>query len=256
MQIYNSIEEWRNVRRNMPQHLSLGFVPTMGNLHIGHASLVTMSLRENDRTIVSIFVNPTQFNEKNDFNSYPRTLDADLAMLEKQGVTDCLLPDEHSIYADGYRYNIQENKRSLIMEGAHRPGHFTGVLTIVMKLLNLTQPTNCYLGEKDYQQYQLLRDMAAAFYLNTEIKVCPTVRENSGLAYSSRNNLLTPAQKILATQFAQIFHSQTSCDQVRDELDKLNIKIDYLEEHDNRRFIAVHIGKIRLIDNYRIPNTN
>jgi pantoate--beta-alanine ligase len=252
MQIYHSVNEWRSVRESMSSHLSLGFVPTMGNLHAGHASLMSASQRENDHTLVSIFVNPTQFNQQNDFQNYPRTLENDLELLEKQGVYACLLPDEKTMYADGYRYQVTENKRSLSMEGAHRPGHFTGVLTIVMKLLNLTQPTRCYLGEKDYQQYQLIRDMAAAFCMPVEIKMCPTIRENSGLAFSSRNNRLTAKQKILAEDFAKIFHTQASCEQIILELTKLKIKIDYIEEHDNRRFAAVYIGGIRLIDNYAL----
>ena len=252
MRIYHSIDEWISVRNSIPSHLSLGFVPTMGNLHAGHASLVTMSQLENDRTIASIFVNPTQFNRPDDFKNYPRTLDDDLELLEKQGVSDCLLPDEQTIYADGYRYHVEENKRSLIMEGTHRPGHFTGVLTIVMKLLNLTQPQRCYLGEKDYQQYQLIRDMVSAFYMPVKIQLCPTIREPSGLAFSSRNNRLTPDQKILAEQFAKIFHQKTSCEEIVHELTTLGIKVDYIEEHENRRFAAVYIGDIRLIDNYML----
>ena len=251
MQIFNSIDEWRIVREKIPQHLTLGFVPTMGNLHPGHLSLVTASQRENDLSVVSIFVNPTQFNQPQDFKKYPRTLDADLELLEKHGVTNCLLPDESSMYTDHYRFQINETQRSLIMEGTHRPGHFSGVLTIVLKLLNIIHPTNCYLGEKDYQQFQLIRDMVNAFYLPTKIKVCPTIRETSGLAFSSRNNLLSPQEKILAEQFAKIFHTKTlTCQQIITELTKLKIKVDYIEEHEQRRFAAVFIGEIRLIDNY------
>jgi pantoate--beta-alanine ligase len=139
------------------------------------------------------------------------------------------------------------------MEGKHRPGHFNGVLTVVMKLLNLTQPHRAYFGEKDYQQLQLIRDMTNAFFMDVEIKACPTIRETSSLAYSSRNNRLSKEQRDIADQFAQIFHQRAlSIDQITHKLNNIGLIIEYLEVHDNRRFVAVKIGDIRLIDNYML----
>ena len=256
MQIFHDMNEWRRVRSSLPSELSLGFVPTMGNLHLGHASLFNTSRQENDRTIVSIFINPTQFNRTDDFTHYPRTMMADLELLTNIGVDYCLIPDEHAIYRDGYHYQLQENNRSLLMEGKQRPGHFTGVLTVVMKLLNLVKPHQAYFGEKDYQQLQLIRDMVAAFFMDIDIKACPIIREASGLAYSSRNSRLDIGQRQLADQFAPIFHqADLSTAELITELHHIGIDVEYLEEHENRRFIAINIGDIRLIDNYKLDST-
>ncbi len=138
------------------------------------------------------------------------------------------------------------------MEGKCRPGHFNGVLTIVMKLLNLTRPHIAYFGEKDFQQYLLIQGMVKALFMNVKIKSCPTIREASGLAYSSRNNRLTHEEKILAEQFANIFHQSKPCAMIREELSAKGINVEYIEEYQNRRFAAVLIGDIRLIDNYLI----
>lgn len=253
MQIFHDIDEWRNFRRTIPHHLSLGFVPTMGNLHQGHASLYALSRQENELTIASLFINPTQFNRRDDFTAYPRTLDADLKLLQNTGVDYCLLPSEQGIYVDDYHYQVQENHHSLPMEGAHRPGHFNGVLTVVLKLLNLVKPQRAYFGEKDYQQLQLIRGMVKAFFMDIEIKSCPTIREASSLAYSSRNSRLNEKQRQLAEQFAGIFHqAAVSNERIMAELNHLGVDVEYLEEHHNRRFIAVKIDDIRLIDNYLI----
>lgn len=251
MRIYNNLEEWRKVRQNLSSSLSIGFVPTMGNLHTGHASLYARSRQDNDLTVASVFINPTQFNQTADFVHYPRTLDADLELLTHAGVDYCLLPDEASMYADGYRYQIEENKFTQRMEGLQRPGHFTGVLTVVMKLLNLAKPHRAYFGEKDYQQLQLIRDMTNTFFMDIDIKACPTIREASGLAFSSRNGRLTPVQRKLADQFAEIFHQKVTCEQIVTELTNIGVNVDYIEEHEGRRFAAVKIGDVRLIDNYR-----
>ncbi len=253
MQIFHNLDEWRSFRKSLPLHLSLGFAPTMGNLHIGHASLFAASRAENDLTITSLFVNPTQFNQTNDFTQYPRTLEDDLELLAKAGVDYCLLPDENAIYPDRYSYQLQENSRSQCMEGQHRPGHFTGVLTVVMKLLNLTKPHRAYFGEKDYQQLQLIQGMVTAFFMDIEIKACPTIRETSSLAYSSRNNRLTKEQRLLADQFARIFHqADLPVGKLISQLGEIDLAVEYLEEYEGRRFIAVKIGDIRLIDNYAL----
>lgn len=250
MQIIHELAQWRQYRQNYSAMVSIGFAPTMGALHQGHISLLETSRRENDLTVASIFVNPTQFNQATDLQHYPRTLDKDLELLQQAEVDVCLLPDASAIYQDEYRFQLSENSFSQLMEGRHRPGHFNGVLTVVMKLLNLVKPTHAYFGEKDYQQYQLIHDMAKAFFMDTEIKACPTIREPSGLALSSRNMRLTADEHQLATKFAQIFHQTIPIDSIITEINALGIKIDYIEEQFNRRFAAVQIGDIRLIDNY------
>ncbi|MDI1353057.1 MAG: pantoate--beta-alanine ligase [bacterium] len=250
MKLFQNLNDWRVYRSNLPSDKSLGFAPTMGNLHAGHASLFLKSAQENDFTVTSLFINPTQFNRPDDFTHYPRTLNADLELMSQSGIDFCILPTEHEIYPDEYRYQIQEQELSRLMEGKHRPGHFNGVLTVVMKLLNLVQATRGYFGEKDYQQYLLIKGMVEAYFMNIEVKACPTIRETSGLAYSSRNNRLSKSQKIMAEEFAHIFHQNKPCVIIAEELKAKGITVDYIEEYQNRRFAAVMIGEIRLIDNY------
>ncbi|KTD26103.1 pantoate--beta-alanine ligase [Legionella israelensis] len=256
MDIFYDLTEWQQIRHQLPSNASLGFVPTMGNLHAGHASLFMQSLKENDYTAVSIFVNPTQFNLPEDFHRYPKTLNADLTLLKELNVHYCFLPNESMMYKDHYRFQIQETELSQYMEGKHRPGHFTGVLTVLMKLLHLIKPHKAYFGEKDYQQFLLIRDMVDAFFMDTEIIACPTIRENSGLAYSSRNSRLNIAQKKKAEWFARRFHQAADCNSLKDELIKAGIKVDYVEEHFNRRFAAVYIDDVRLIDNYSLAQSD
>ena len=251
MKIFDSIHDWRAARQNIPSSVSVGFAPTMGNLHLGHQSLYEASKQENDLTVASIFINPTQFNQSSDFKYYPRTLDNDLELLAKAGVDYCVLPNEAEIYADHYHYQVHENEHSLLMEGQHRPGHFTGVLTVVLKLLNLVKANRAYFGEKDYQQLQLIRQMAKAFFIETDIKSCVTVRETSGLAFSSRNSRLTAPQRQLADNFANVFHQTESTNaKIKTQLQAMGIEVEYIEEFEGRRFIAVRIGDVRLIDNY------
>lgn len=252
MQIFHNLEGWITFRATLPDNSTLGFAPTMGNLHAGHASLFLASSKENDYTVSSLFINPTQFNRPDDFDHYPRTLEKDIRLMTDSGVDFCILPNEKDIYADGYAYQVQENQLCQLMEGKYRPGHFNGVLTVVMKLLNLTRPTKAYFGEKDYQQYLLIRGMVQALFMNVDIKSCPTVREESGLAYSSRNNRLTPEQKIRAEEFARIFHQNKPCAMIIEELNAQGIKVEYIEEYQGRKFAAVMIGDIRLIDNYSL----
>ncbi|NCT57709.1 MAG: pantoate--beta-alanine ligase [Legionella sp.] len=253
MQIFeHALADWRATRAALPKTSSLGLVTTMGNLHAGHLSLVKQSQQDNDKTAVTLFVNPTQFNHPDDFTHYPRTIDADIAYLEQAGVDYCLIPSPEHMYADNYRYQLEEKHESLIMEGKHRPGHFTGVLTIVMKLFNLIKPTRAYFGEKDYQQLSLIQGMVDAFLLDIEIKACPIIREPSGLAYSSRNTRLSPKGRKTAEAFARIFHQATSCEDAIHLLKNIDIKLDYIEEHDDRRFAAVFVENIRLIDNYAL----
>ena len=252
MKIFYDITDWQATRRTFDNQNSIGFVATMGNLHAGHETLLLKSKEENDLSVASIFVNPSQFNNPDDFKNYPRTLAEDLLLLEKAGVDYCLLPSQEEIYADGFRYTVQESKLCQLMEGKHRPGHFTGVLTIVMKLLNLVNPNRTYFGEKDYQQYLLIRDMINAFFMNITIKVCPTVREKNGLAYSSRNNRLSASQRLEAEKFAEIFQQDKNCESLMEEFTNQGIMIEYLEEYEGRRFVAAIFGDIRLIDNYSL----
>ncbi|WP_419419557.1 4-phosphopantoate--beta-alanine ligase [Legionella sp. D16C41] len=253
MQVFYDLNDWINFRATLKADVSLGFVPTMGNLHAGHSSLMQISRQENELTAVSIFINPTQFNRPDDYSHYPRTLEADLLLLQENHIDYCLIPTEQAIYPDNYRYKIIENDFSTIMEGTHRPGHFNGVLTVVMKLLNLVKPKHAYFGEKDYQQYCLIRDMVRAFFMPVIITLCPTIREEaSQLAFSSRNNLLTQNEKQLAKRFASIFHQDKAYDEISKQLKENHIDVEYFIEHGNRRFIAVNIGNVRLIDNYAI----
>lgn len=251
MQIFHNLEEWIVFRKTLSTELTIGFAPTMGNLHAGHASLFLASQKENHYTVSSLFVNPTQFNQAEDFKLYPRTLEADLKIMQDSGVDFCILPDDKAMYADEYNYQIQEQQLCQLMEGKHRPGHFNGVLTVVMKLLNLVKPHKAYFGEKDYQQYLLIQGMAKAFFLDVEIKVNPTIRESSGLAFSSRNNRLNKEEKALAEEFARLFQQKDkSCQQIIDELTQRQFIVEYIEEYQGRRFAAIRIGEVRLIDNY------
>lgn len=250
MHVISELAAWQSLRKTFPASLKLGFVPTMGNLHPGHLSLCKQSQAENDLTIVSIFVNPTQFNNPEDLTRYPKTLEADLQQLERLGVNYCFIPHEAEIYADGYQYRVDETGLALELEGKHRPGHFTGVLTVLMKLFHLIKPHAAYFGEKDYQQYALVKGMIDAFFMDISIKLCPTIREMSGLAYSSRNQRLSEAEKKQAELFASLFRQAKPIDEIRKDLIQAGIQIDYLETVHNRRYIAVHIGSTRLIDNY------
>lgn len=250
---FTSLAQWQTKRSTFPTALRVGFVPTMGNLHPGHLSLCRQSQQENDLTIASIFVNPTQFNQQTDYLLYPKTLDADLKMLEEIGVDYCLLPTADQLYPDEYQYRIDEHDFSKQLEGQFRPGHYTGVLTVVMKLFQLVKPHHAYFGEKDFQQYQLIKNMAQAFFMEVNVQVCPTVREQSGLAYSSRNNRLSPAEKQSAETFANIFHQpHKTLTAIQAELEQAKIQVEYIQTLHQRRFIAVNIGQVRLIDNYDV----
>jgi pantoate--beta-alanine ligase len=221
----------------------------MGALHDGHLSLVRRSRAENDLTLVSIFVNPTQFNDPADLVRYPRTLDADLEMLRAEGTDFVFVPREADLYLDGYRYRVVENTVSLTLEGAHRPGHFDGVLTVVLKLLQIVSADRAYFGEKDWQQLQLVQGMAVAFFLPTTIVGCTTVREADGLALSSRNRQLSPADRKRAPLFYNVLSSARSPEDASRDLAASGFTVDYVEDRDGRRLGAVRLGAVRLIDN-------
>jgi pantoate--beta-alanine ligase len=243
-----TVTEWRAFLK-LFQNRKIGFVPTMGHLHQGHLSLIEYSQQENDITVVSIFINPTQFNNPNDLSSYPKTFDSDFELLKKHNVDALFLPSYDEIYPDQYRYQVRESKLSLNMEGKYRPGHFDGVLTVVLKLLNIIQPHRLYLGEKDYQQYLLIKDMVEAFMLDIKIIHLPTVRLANGLAMSSRNSKLSEKEKEKAALFPKLLSSNLSISTIKHKLTKQGFIIDYIEEWQNRRFGGVWLNKIRLIDN-------
>ena len=200
MQVLKSTAEMRAAaaRLNEPGK-SVGFVPTMGALHEGHLSLVRKCRKENDVCIVSIFVNPAQFNDKSDLKKYPRDLQKDLGLLEKEKVDFVFAPDEKEIYPNGLVADVKPPAVAETLEGKSRPGHFAGVCTVVKKFFEIISPARAYFGRKDYQQFLVVKEMAWAHGLPVEIVLCPTVREKDGLALSSRNTRLDAMERKAAT---------------------------------------------------------
>ncbi len=246
--IFQSVQEWIEFRKSIGGK-TLGFVPTMGALHEGHLTLMRRSMAENDCTAVSIFVNPTQFNDPNDLTHYPRTPKEDLELLESIGVQYLISPEITDLYPDDYRYQVSEKVESNVLCGAHRPGHFDGVLTIVLKLLNLTQASHAYFGEKDFQQLRLIEGMAKAFFIPTKIVACPTLREQDGLAMSSRNRRLTPEHREIAPGFQKTLKGASTTEDAIRKLKEQGFEVDYIEDRWGRRLGAVRLGQVRLIDN-------
>jgi pantoate--beta-alanine ligase len=248
--LIHTVEEWRALlATHRVAGRSIGFVPTMGALHEGHASLFRIAHHEQDIVLASVFVNPTQFDEAHDFEKYPRTLEADSAIMDASGVDVVFVPSVAEMYPNGTHYSVQENEFSRELCGAHRPGHFAGMLTVVLKLLQIAQADAAYFGEKDFQQLLLVRGMCEAFFISTKIVGCATVREKDGLALSSRNARLSPAERALAPKFnAALTHAPTA-EAAREELLRAGFVVDYVEDRDGRRFGAVRLGQTRLIDN-------
>lgn len=183
---------------------SIGLVPTMGALHNGHASLVRRSVRENDVTVVSVFVNPTQFNDKSDLDKYPRTLEADVELLESIGADFAFAPSVAEMYPEEDTRVFSYPPIDTVMEGGFRPGHFNGVCQIVSKLFMAVEPTRAYFGEKDFQQIAVIRRMVEDKGFKLTIVACPIVRENDGLALSSRNSLLSQQERDLAVNISRV----------------------------------------------------
>jgi len=211
----------------------------MGALHGGHASLLQRSVRENEITVMTLYLNPTQFDDPSDLESYPQTLQQDLALASSLGVDYVVTPRYEEMYADEFRYRVEETEYSQKLCGAHRNSHFSGVLTVVMKLLNMAQPTRAYFGEKDYQQYQLIRDMCSAFFMPVEIVACETVRESDGLAMSSRNQLLDAPGRARAALLNRLINCSGSDREVRLALEDAGFEVDFLTTLGDRRFVAV-----------------
>jgi len=273
MKVITTIAEMRKVRS---QHAgSVGFVPTMGYLHEGHLELVRRARVENLTVVVSIFVNPTQFGPKEDFASYPRDPERDLALLEKEGVSFVFMPGVEEMYPEGFNSWVEVKGITERLEGALRPGHFRGVATVCAKLFNIVQPDKAYFGQKDAQQLAVIRKMVSDLNMNLEVVGVPTVREPDGLAMSSRNIRLNPQERkaalvlwkslCLAQELWQ--KGEKSAERLRQEMTSLIegeplARIDYVSVADAETLeelnkvdrpalvsMAVWMGKTRLIDN-------
>ena len=273
MQVINTIAEMRKLRRQLSE--PVGFVPTMGYFHEGHLSLVRQARKENPTVVVSIFVNPTQFGLGEDFQDYPRDLNHDLELLEREKVDIVFVPSEEEMYPRDFNSWVDVEKVTERLEGASRPGHFRGVATICAKLFNIIQPTRAYFGQKDAQQAIVIKKMVADLNMNLEIVVVPTVRESNGLAMSSRNTYLNPEERQAATVLfkalslaRELWHGgEKDADKIRHQMTSLIhkeplAKIDYVSIADANTmeelkkidrpaivFLAIRIGKTRLIDN-------
>lgn len=260
---------------------SIGFVPTMGALHAGHISLVEQSVKENDFTVVSVFVNPTQFNNPTDLATYPRDEERDLRLLSEAGADAVFMPTVEEVYPGGVenrvRHEFQLGTAAEVMEGKYRPGHFQGVAEVVSRLFSLVRPTRAYFGEKDFQQIAVIRNMVASEGIDVEIVACPIKRADDGLALSSRNALLTPDQRAVAPEIHRALaesveysreHSvRATHDSVVERLNAVpHLNVEYFEIVDGRTLlpveeleespsvvgcITVYCGKVRLIDNIR-----
>ena len=199
MIVFHRIVDIQNALFPFHKHgKKIGLVPTMGALHEGHASLVKRSVEQNDVTVVSVFVNPTQFNDKNDLKNYPRTLEADCELLEKIGADYVFSPSVEEMYPLPDNRHFEYPPVTTVMEGAHRPGHFNGVCQVVSRLFYIVRPDKAYFGEKDWQQIAVVKAMVKALGLGVEIVECPIVRESDGLAKSSRNTLLSADERAIA----------------------------------------------------------
>lgn len=247
MIICKSIQDIQTYRNSTKG--TVGFVPTMGALHAGHMQLIKESQKNCDSTIVSIFVNPNQFNNADDYIKYPKTLDMDLEALGAHKADAVFLPKAEDIYADKFSLKVIEDSDSQLMEGTHRPGHFTGVLTVMLKLLQLTCPDKCFMGQKDFQQYLLVKKMCESFFMKTRIEGVPTVREADGLAMSSRNLRLSPAAREKASLIYKLLSSAKNNREIYASLTDAGFEVDYVQEKWGRRFVAATIESVRLIDN-------
>ena len=271
------VETIKGLKQELEKYCSknIGFVPTMGALHNGHISLVKRSVEENDVTVVSVFVNPTQFNDKADLERYPRTEEADKKLLEAAGCDIVFMPGVEEMYPEEDTRVFNFGSIETVMEGKYRPGHFNGVAQIVSKLFYAVEPTRSYFGEKDFQQVAIIRDMVRQLNIPVEIIACPIIREESGLARSSRNELLSAEERKKAALISEVlsksvnFAKDMSVEEVKNwVIDQFKVdevfKMDYYDIVDGNTLqsvssweesdyivgcIAIYCGKIRLIDN-------
>ena len=241
----------RKLAANKP-FVSVGFVPTMGALHAGHETLLAKAREENDICVLSIFVNPTQFNDSNDFAKYPKTWEQDLELAKKHKVDVIFAPQFEEMYPDQYQFQITEKSFSKLLCGKDRPGHFDGVLTVVMRLFQLAKPQRAYFGEKDFQQLTLIKKMVDAFFLDIQIIPVPTVREKTGLAMSSRNTRLSPKDRTQAANIYQIISKEKDLVTAKKKIENFGWQVDYLTDFEGRRYAAVKVHDVRLIDNVEI----
>ena len=277
MKVVNRVADLRAALATCPKE-GVGFVPTMGALHAGHRSLVERARRENDIVVVSVFVNPTQFNDKNDLKNYPRTPEADCAILEAAGADIVFMPSVEDIYPEPDTREFDFGLIDKVMEGATRPGHFNGVAQVVSRLFDMVRPARAYFGEKDFQQIAVIKAMVEQLNIDIEIVECVIVRGEDGLALSSRNELLTPehrqaAPHIYATisQCAEKMATMTPAELTKWVVATIDsnplLKTIYFEAVDARTMqrvdnwndseriqgcCAVQAGNIRLIDNIKI----
>ena len=275
--IHNTNELQALLTEKRKEKKTIGFVPTMGALHKGHLSLAAQCKKENDICVVSIFVNPTQFNDKNDLKAYPRTLEKDCELLMPTGCDYVFAPSEEEMYPEPDTRVFNLGPVADVMEGAHRPGHFNGVAQIVSKLFDAVTPDNAYFGEKDFQQIAVIREMARQLKMKINIVACPIIREDDGLAMSSRNARLTPEQRQIAPAIARTlkesitFAALKSVEEVKNWVtNTLNntpyMRVEYYEIIDGCSLqpindwketaapvgcITVFCGDVRLIDNIK-----
>ncbi|NPA16974.1 MAG: pantoate--beta-alanine ligase [Aquificae bacterium] len=255
---------------------SIGFVPTMGYLHEGHVSLIRCSRKDNDITVVSIFVNPIQFGKNEDLDRYPRDLERDIEICKREGVDYLFYPDVRQMYPEGYSTYVVVEGLTEGLCGAFRPGHFKGVTTVVMKLFNIVQPDRAYFGKKDYQQYVVIKKMVEDLNMDVQIIGCPIIREEDGLAMSSRNKYLSPEERESALSLSralftakEIFEKgETDPEKIKQKMRQIiqsypHIRdIQYIEIVDPKTLqpkkrvekgdviaLAVYVGDTRLIDN-------
>ena len=277
MKVFESVKELR-AELDKAEQSGIGFVPTMGALHAGHRSLVERARRENGTVVVSVFVNPTQFNDKNDLKHYPRTPEADARLLEEAGADFVLMPSVEEIYPQPDSRQFDFGLIDKVMEGATRPGHFNGVAQVVSRLFDIVRPARAYFGEKDFQQIAVIKSMVAQLALPIEIVECAIIRGEDGLALSSRNTLLDAAHRAAAPHIYATLHAAVTQSQemtpaqlkawVTAEVERNPLlKVIYYQSVDARTMqevatwddspriqgcIAVQAGDIRLIDNIRI----
>lgn len=282
MFIFKTVQDLqKHIQYLQQQGKTVGFVPTMGALHQGHLSLIKASQKQCDVTVCSIFVNPTQFNDAKDLEKYPRTIEADIDLLNSVKTDILFLPNVDAVYPKNLDTNIDLDFGTLdkLMEGEHRPGHFAGVAQVVKRLLDIVTPNELFMGQKDYQQFCICRSMIEQLNLPTEIVMCPIVREENGLAMSSRNVRLTEKEKEIALNIYRVLKatkerfSPSNIEETKKiaiaELNNIpEFRLDYFEIADGKTLLpatenstsivacaAVFVGEVRLIDNLVIRNS-
>lgn len=254
MKVFSKIVDLQNqLFEDRKQGKTIGLVPTMGALHEGHASLVKLSVDQNDVTVVSVFVNPTQFNDKNDLKNYPRDLDADCKLLESVGADYVFAPSVEEMYPVPDTRQFEYPPVSTVMEGAHRPGHFNGVCQVVSRLFYIVRPLKAYFGEKDWQQIAVVKCMVKALGLNVEIVECPIVRDKDGLAKSSRNTLLAPDERKIAPAIYKALKNSVKYAEkhsVKETHDKVVSDIEAVEGLKVEYFAIVDGNTLQDVDNW------